>query len=139
MKNLLVLQSQIITNDRLHPDIPGDTRTPEQAIPDKNTVEGQNWETCMTMNNSWGYKKFDNRWKSSETLIRNLVKIAARRGNYLLNIGPKPDGTFPEESVQRLKEIGQWMKVNSEYIYGTAPDAVASVIKIEVKGKVILN
>lgn len=119
LKELLAIQPQIITNDRLHPDFPGDTKTPEQAIPDKNVVEGQNWETCMTMNNSWGFKKFDNSWKSSETLIRNLVKIASRGGNYLLNIGPKPDGTFPEESIQRLKEIGQWMSVNSEAIYGT--------------------
>ena len=73
----------------------------------------------MTMSSSWGYKKNDSGWKSSETLIRNLVKIAARGGNYLLNIGPKPDGTFPDESVERLKEIGKWMKVNNEAIYGT--------------------
>ncbi|MEN6354597.1 MAG: alpha-L-fucosidase [Bacteroidales bacterium] len=119
LKDLLTLQPLIITNDRLHPDFHGDTKTPEQAIPDRDAVKGQNWETCMTMNNSWGFKKFDNSWKSSETLIRNLVKIASRGGNYLLNIGPKPDGTFPEESIQRLKEIGQWMKVNGESIYGT--------------------
>ncbi|HPT21717.1 MAG TPA: alpha-L-fucosidase [Bacteroidales bacterium] len=119
LKKLLALQPQIITNDRLHPDFPGDTRSPEQAIPDRNTVEGQNWETCMTMNNSWGYKRFDNNWKSSEILIRNLVKIASRGGNYLLNIGPKPDGTFPEESIQRLKDIGRWMKVNGESVYET--------------------
>ncbi len=116
---LLQLQPNIITNDRLHPDFPGDTKTPEQAIPDRDAVRGQNWETCMTMNNSWGYRKSDNNWKSSVTLIRNLVKIAARGGNYLLNIGPKPDGTFPEQSIQRLNEIGKWMKVNGEAIYGT--------------------
>ena len=119
LQRLLKLQPNIITNDRLHSDFHGDTKSPEQAIPDRDAVNGQNWETCMTMSNSWGYKKNDNGWKSSETLIRNLVKIASRGGNYLLNIGPKPDGTFPEESVQRLKEIGQWMKVNSEAIYGT--------------------
>ena len=119
LKKLLDIQPNIITNDRLHPDFHGDTKSPEQAIPDRDAVDGQNWETCMTMSSSWGYKKNDSGWKSSETLIRNLVKIAARGGNYLLNIGPKPDGTFPEESVQRLKEIGQWMKVNGEAIYGT--------------------
>jgi alpha-L-fucosidase len=116
---LLELQPNIITNDRLHPYFHGDTKTPEQAIPDREAVEGQNWETCMTMNNSWGYKEFDKGWKSSEVLIRNLVKIAARGGNYLLNIGPKPDGTFPEESIERLKDIGQWMNVNGEAIYGS--------------------
>ena len=119
LQKLLVLQPGIITNDRLHPDFPGDTKTPEQAIPDRNAVNGQNWETCMTMNGSWGYKSFDKNWKSSESLIRNLVKIASRGGNYLLNIGPRPDGTFPEESVERLHDIGRWMKINGEAIYGT--------------------
>ncbi len=119
LEKLLTLQPGIITNDRLHPDFPGDTKTPEQAIPDRKTVNGQNWETCMTMNGSWGYKEFDKGWKSAEALIRNLIRIAARGGNYLLNIGPKPDGTFPEESVERLEEIGKWMKVNGEAIYGT--------------------
>jgi alpha-L-fucosidase len=119
LQKLLALQPNIITNDRLHPDFHGDTKTPEQAIPDRDAVDGQNWETCMTMNNSWGYKESDKGFKSSETLIRNLVKIAARGGNYLLNIGPKPDGTIPEESVQRLEDIGRWMKVNGEAIYNT--------------------
>ena len=127
LKNLLVLQPNIITNDRLHPEFPGDTRTPEQAVPERDAVDGQNWETCMTMSNSWGFKKNDNGWKSSSTLIRNLVKIAARGGNYLLNIGPKPDGTFPEESVQRLKEIGFWMKVNGEAIYGSKASPLNSL------------
>jgi alpha-L-fucosidase len=119
LHKLLELQPGIISNNRLHPDFPGDTKTPEQTIPDRDAVKGQNWETCMTMNGSWGYKEFDKGWKSSETLIRNLIKIAARGGNYLLNIGPKPDGTFPEESVQRLEDIGRWMKMNGEAIYGT--------------------
>jgi alpha-L-fucosidase len=127
LKKLLVLQPNIITNDRLHPDFPGDTRTPEQAVPERDAVDGQNWETCMTMSGSWGFKKNDSGWKSSSALIRNLVKIAARGGNYLLNIGPKSDGTFPEESVQRLKEIGLWMKVNNEAIYGTQASPLNSL------------
>ena len=120
LKEILKLQPQIITNDRLkRPNFPGDTKTPEQKIPDQSALAGQNWETCMTMNGSWGYRNSDNNWKSTEILIRNLVDIASKGGNYLLNIGPKPDGTFPKESIQRLKEIGQWMDVNGEAIYGT--------------------
>ena len=72
----------------------------------------------MTMNGSWGYRD-DGKWKSTESLIRNLVDIASKGGNYLLNVGPKPDGTFPEESIVRLREIGHWMDVNHEAIYGT--------------------
>ena len=119
LQELLKLQPQIITNDRLkRPNFPGDTKTPEQKIPDAQELDGQNWETCMTMNGSWGWRD-DNKWKSTETLIRNLIDIASKGGNYLLNVGPKPDGTFPEESVIRLKEIGNWMNLNSEAIYAT--------------------
>ncbi len=117
---LLKLQPAIITNDRLkRPNYPGDTKTPEQKIPSLSELDGKDWETCMTMNGSWGFKSFDNKWKSTETLIRNLVDIASKGGNYLLNIGPKSDGEFPQESIDRLKEIGAWMKVNSEAIYAT--------------------
>jgi alpha-L-fucosidase len=119
LQKLLDLQPNIITNDRLkRPNFPGDTRTPEQKIPGKDELAGQNWETCMTMNGSWGWRD-DNKWKSTETLIRNLVDIASKGGNYLLNVGPKPDGTFPEQSIDRLNEIGRWMKTNGEGIYNT--------------------
>jgi alpha-L-fucosidase len=143
LQKLLSLQPCIITNDRLHPEFHGDTRTPEQAIPDRDAVDGQNWETCMTMSNSWGFKKEDSEWKSSESLIRNLVKIASRGGNYLLNIGPKPDGTFPEESILRLKEIGNWMNVNGEAIYGTQASPLDNLswgecTRKELKNKTIL-
>jgi len=122
----LKLQPGIITNDRLkRPNFSGDTRTPEQKIPDLSELDGQYWETCMTMNGTWGYRTSDNKWKSAETLIRNLIDIASKGGNYLLNIGPKPDGTFPEPSIERLKAIGEWMKVNHEAIYATQASPLA--------------
>lgn len=93
----------------------GDFGTPEQEIPD--TGIDEDWESCMTMNRSWGYKPSDNRWKSSEQLIQNLVDIVSKGGNFLLNIGPDPLGLFPRESVERLADIGDWMDVNSEAIY----------------------
>lgn len=118
-QELLKLQPHIITNDRLkRPNFPGDTKTPEQKIPDQEELSGQNWETCMTMNGSWGWRD-DNKWKPADMLIRNLVDIASKGGNFLLNVGPKPDGTFPAESIERLKAIGNWMDVNNEAIYGT--------------------
>ncbi|SDJ11192.1 alpha-L-fucosidase [Pedobacter sp. ok626] len=119
-------QPQIITNDRLkRPNFPGDTKTPEQKIPSQAELDGMDWETCMTMNGTWGFRTSDHKWKSTETLIRNLADIASKGGNYLLNIGPKPDGTFPQESVDRLKTIGGWMKINSEAIYGTKSSPLA--------------
>ncbi|MFA4870591.1 MAG: alpha-L-fucosidase [Pedobacter sp.] len=120
LQNALKSQPHIITNDRLkRPNFPGDTKTPEQKIPSQAELDGMDWETCMTMNGTWGFRTSDQKWKSSETLIRNLADIASKGGNYLLNVGPKPDGTFPQESIDRLKAIGTWMKVNSESIYGT--------------------
>lgn len=97
----------------------GDFGTPEQEIPETG-LPGIDWESCMTMNDHWGYNKYDNNWKSTTDLIRKLADIVSKGGNFLLNVGPKADGTFPEESVKRLREIGQWMKVNGEAIYGTS-------------------
>jgi alpha-L-fucosidase len=79
----------------------------------------------MTMNGTWGYKSYDDKWKSSETLIRNLLDIASKGGNYLLNVGPKADGEFPAESIERLKDIGVWMKLNGEAIYGSQASPLA--------------
>lgn len=126
LQELLKLQPQIITNDRLkRPNFPGDTKTPEQKIPNQSELDGKDWETCMTMNGSWGYNSWDDKWKSPETLIRNLCDIASKGGNYLLNIGPKEDGTFPQESIERLQAIGDWMKINSEAIYATKASPLA--------------
>ena len=96
----------------------GDFGTPEQEIPDRG-FPGVDWESCMTMNNTWGFKTNDHRWKSNKKLIHNLVDIASKGGNFLLNIGPKADGTIPTPSVKRLAAMGRWMKINSESIYGT--------------------
>lgn len=126
LQALLKLQPNIITNDRLkRPNFPGDTKTPEQKIPSLSELDGKDWETCMTMNGSWGFKSWDDKWKSTETLIQNLADIASKGGNYLLNIGPKDDGTFPQESIDRLRQIGDWMKINSEAIYATKASPLA--------------
>ncbi len=97
----------------------GDFGTPEQEIPPTG-LPGVDWETNMTMNDTWGYKSSDQNWKSSEELIRMLVDAVSKGGNFLLNVGPKADGNFPPESVRLLKEIGNWMDLNGDSIYGTA-------------------
>ncbi len=98
----------------------GDFGTPEQHIP-ATGLPGEDWETCMTIGDHWGYSAYESNWKSSQTLIRNLLDVVSKGGNYLLNVGPRADGTFPPECVERLREIGEWMKVNSESVYGTEP------------------
>lgn len=124
------LQPEIIINNRIDVgrsglsglskpgNFVGDFGTPEQEIP-ATGIRGLDWETCMTMNDHWGYNRADNNWKSTKELITNLVDIVSKGGNFLLNVGPKANGEFPKESVVRLKEIGEWMKVNGESIYAT--------------------
>ena len=96
----------------------GDFGTPEQEIPPTGKP-GVDWETCMTMNDRWGYNAFDHNFKSTADLIHKLIDIVSKGGNFLLNVGPKPDGTFPNQSIDRLQEIGEWMDVYGESIYGT--------------------
>jgi alpha-L-fucosidase len=114
----LAKHPNLIYNNRLGGGIDGDLETPEQYIP-ATGIPGKNWESCMTMNDTWGFKKNDHNWKSSEMLVRNLIDIASKGGNYLLNVGPTSLGIIPSPSVERLKEIGSWMKTNGEAIYGT--------------------
>lgn len=115
---LLEPYPDLICNDRLNYGPPkGDFDTPEQRVP-ATGIDGD-WETCMPINRTWGYKSYDNDWKSTETLLRNLIDIASKGGNYLLNVGPKADGTIPEESIERLREMGKWLDVNGEAIYAT--------------------
>jgi len=115
------LQPDIIINDRA--GVPGDFSTPEQCIPDAPLYEKNGnlrlWETCMTINDHWGYEKDDHNHKSVVQLIHHLVDIVSKGGNLLLNIGPMPTGKIQSEFVERLHGIGAWMKVNGESIYGT--------------------
>jgi alpha-L-fucosidase len=118
LHDLIALRPGLITNNRLGGGYRGDTETPEQFIP-ATGFKDRDWETCMTMNDTWGFKSYDQNWKTTGTLIRNLVDIVSKGGNYLLNVGPTAEGEIPEPSIQRLKEIGAWMKVNGDAIYDT--------------------
>jgi alpha-L-fucosidase len=117
---LLDLQPGIIINNRLGGGFAGDTETPEQWIPPTG-YPGRDFEVCMTINDTWGYKSYDNNYKSTETLLRNLVDIASKGGNYLLNVGPTAHGIIPQPQAQRLQQIGNWLKINGDSIYGTGP------------------
>ncbi len=112
-KMVFELQPDIIVNNRN--GLPGDFATPEQRIAAE--TNGRAWESCMTLNDSWGFQQSDDSWKPSKQVIRNLISCARDGGNYLLNIGPKPDGSIPEESVRILTEVGQWMAKNGDTIY----------------------
>ena len=102
----------------------GDFETPEQGIPGKNLVDKYGnpipWETCLTLNNSWGFRSTDDEWKSPELIINALVNCVSKNGNLLLNVGPDSQGTIPLESRKTLQAVGGWMKVNGESIYGCA-------------------
>jgi len=112
------LQPEIVMNNRLGGGFRGDFQTPEQYIP-PNGIPGQDWETCQTLNGTWEYTHYDRNWKSTTTLVRELIDTVSKGGNYLLNIGPKPDGTVPQSSIDILRAIGGWMKVHGDSIYGT--------------------
>jgi alpha-L-fucosidase len=110
------LQPDIVINNRSR--VPEDFDTPEQRI---EASKGRNWESCMTMNDSWGYHKADDNWKSARQCLRNLITCARLGGNYLLNIGPMPDGSVPPESVKILTEMGAWLSRNGAAIYTADP------------------
>ena len=135
------LSPSTMVNNRL--GTPGDYETPEQFVPDRIPIKGiriagvnpaeqnrlpsglprpgefQPWETCMTINNTWAYNQNDMNFKSTEHLIRTLVDAASKGGNFLLNVGPTPEGTIQPEFQERLRGIGRWMKRNGDSIYGT--------------------
>ena len=111
------LAPDVITNSRLGCGVRGDFDSPEGFIPSSADRDGD-WEVCMTMNESWGYTLHDTKWKTGADVIRQLCEICAKGGNYLLNVGPKGDGAFPPESERALAEMGRWMEVHSDSIYG---------------------
>jgi alpha-L-fucosidase len=115
------IQPGIVVNNRNR--LPGDFSTPEQRIQAEKA--GRAWEACMTMNDSWGYHRADDDWKTPKTIVRNLVTCARGGGNYLLNIGPRPDGSIPEESVRIMTAVGKWMDRNGAAIYDTEPCQVS--------------
>lgn len=119
------LQPDIIVNNRVDKgalmggkiEHAGDYGTPEQEIP-ANGLPGVDWESCMTMNDTWGWKKDDHNWKPAKTLVENLVDCVSKGGNYLLNVGPTDLGEIPGPSVDRLAQVGAWLRKNGEAIYG---------------------
>jgi alpha-L-fucosidase len=151
------LQPATLVNDRI--GVPGDYETPEQFIPKgiptkdvrfnavdtsindklKSVVpkpeEFQLWETCMTINNQWAYNQNDPDFKSAQFLIRSLVEVASRGGNFLLNVGPRPDGTIQPEFQKRLHAIGDWLSVNGDSIYGTTYGPVQGMTSLRTTSK----
>jgi alpha-L-fucosidase len=151
------LQPATLVNDRI--GVPGDYETPEQFIPAgiptkdvrfnavdisiqqklKTTIpkpeDFQLWETCMTINNTWAYNIHDRDFKSAQSLIRGLVEVASRGGNFLLNVGPQPDGLIQPEFQERLRAIGDWLTVNGDSIYGTTYGPVQGMASLRTTAK----
>jgi alpha-L-fucosidase len=151
------LQPATLVNDRIGVD--ADYETPEQFIPTaiptkgivltgvdpqasaklKNSIprpeDFRMWETCMTINDTWAYNKNDRNFKSEQTLIRSLVEVASRGGNFLLNVGPQPDGRIQPEFQQRLHAIGDWLTLNGDSIYGTTYGPIQGVSGLRTTAK----
>jgi alpha-L-fucosidase len=115
------LQPKCLINKRVGNNL-GDILTAgDNEIPARENSEVKPFETPGTLNDTWGYKSYDQHWKSHREMLYWIAEIASKGGNYLLNVGPDGKGIIPIESVKILKEIGAWMKVNGEAIYGTHP------------------
>jgi len=119
LRNLIhSIQPDCIINNRIGHGF-GDYKVTEQEIIKK--AEANPWEACVTMSRNWGYNRYDTVWKSPGVLVRQLVEAVSKGGNYLLNVGPMPDGSLPPQSTDRLAALGQWMRENQEAIYGSRP------------------
>lgn len=154
------IQPLTLINNRI--GLTGDFVTPEQRLPngiprkgaviadmkanDKGVInsapkpeEFQPWETCMTINGTWGYNKNDLRYKPTTRLIRALVDAASKGGNFLLNVGPTPEGTIQPEFEERLRAIGKWLEVNGDSIYGTTYGPLQTIPfgRMTAKGKTL--
>jgi alpha-L-fucosidase len=121
------IQPDIIVNNRVGKNCPnhisqghaaGDFDTPEQMVPVA-ALARADWESCVTMNDHWQFIDYDQNWKSTSALVRMLVDVASKGGNFLLDVGPRPDGSMPQPAVDRLEGIGRWMDIYGESIYGT--------------------
>jgi alpha-L-fucosidase len=133
LKMIHELSPNTLVNNRI--GVPADYETPEQFVPRTIPVRDgapkpapgeaprpedfRPWETCMTINNTWAYNSRDHQFKSARFLIRTLVNVASKGGNFLLNVGPTPEGTIQPEFQERLRAIGDWLKVNGDAIYGS--------------------
>lgn len=113
------LQPDCLVSGRVGNDLGDYGSLPDNLVPRGTLPFGGAWETPATLNDTWAFKKDDRNWKSSSTLIRSLVDHASKNVNYLLNVGPKPDGSLPPASVERLEEVGRWLCTNGDAVYGT--------------------
>ncbi len=113
------LQPKCLVDGRIGHDMGDYQSTGDNEIPSKRL--SYDWEVPATLNDTWGFKKDDNNWKSSQTLIRQLVDIVSKNGNYLLNVGPTAEGLIPQPSIERLTQVGSWLKVNGDAVYGAKP------------------
>ncbi len=154
------IQPATLVNDRI--GVPGDFETPEQTIPERiptlsapsgppgaaTTTDSpavpapedfRLWETCMTINDTWAYNKNDTHFKSTQELIQDLADVASKGGNFLLNVGPTPEGTIQPEFAERLEEMGKWMKVYGDSIYGTTYGPLQNLPygRTTAKGKIV--